>query len=178
MKILFIGPQGSGKSTQGKLLGEYLKIPVIATGDILRQIASQDCEEGRKIQHVLSKGKLVDDKTISKIVEKRLKQKDCKNGFIIDGYLRTLEQIKLFDPLFDKVIFLDLDDEEVIKRLLARAREDDTRELIAERLKAYHKHSDPILDYYKQRGILISINGSGSIEDIQQKIRDAVNGQE
>ncbi|TSC87357.1 MAG: adenylate kinase [Microgenomates group bacterium Gr01-1014_7] len=169
MKILLIGPQGSGKSTQGKLLARFLGLPYISTGDIFRQM-------GGKIKEVLDQGRLVDDEVASKIVEEKLIEPEYGKGFIFDGYPRTLEQIKLFDPEFDKVFFLDLADEEAIKRLLARGRTDDTRELITQRLKAYHEQTDPILGYYRQRGKLYHIDGVGSIEEIQQKIRDAVNG--
>jgi adenylate kinase len=169
MRILFIGAQGSGKSTQAKLLAQFLGLPYISTGDIFRQMQGE-------IKQILDQGKLVDDQTTSKIVEEKLKNPEYSNGFIFDGYPRTLEQIRLFDPGFDKVIYLDLPDEKASERLLARGREDDTKELIAERLKHYHGQTDPILDFYEQKGILVSISGEGSIEEIAQKIRDGVNG--
>lgn len=167
MKILLIGPQGSGKSTQGKLLAQFLGLPYISTGDIFRQMRGE-------IKRILDQGKLVDDETTSKIVKEKLQEEKYQKGFIMDGYPRTLEQIRLHDPGFDKVIFLDLPDEEAIQRLLARGREDDTAQSIAERLKNYHTQTDPILDYYKQKAILTEIDGEGSIEDIQQKIKDSI----
>lgn len=169
MKILFVGPQGCGKSTQGKLLAQFLGLPYISTGDIFREM-------GGEIKQILGQGKLVDDQTTVKIVEAKLDGEEYRNGFILDGYPRDLEQIKLFDPGFDKVIYLDLSDKEATKRLLVRAREDDTAELIAERLSNYHRQTDPILDYYRQKEILKQIDGLGSIEEIQQRIRGAVNG--
>lgn len=169
MKILLIGPQGSGKSTQAKLLAEDLRLPYLSTGDIFREM-------GEEIKQILDQGKLVDDQTTSKIVEEKLKESKYQNGFIFDGYPRTLEQIRLFDPGLDKVIYLDLPDQEATKRLLARGREDDTKELIAERLRNYHLQTDPILDYYKKKGILSSVDGMGSIKEIQSRIRTIVNG--
>lgn len=168
MKILFVGPQGSGKSTQGKLLARFLRIPYISTGDMFRGL-------GGEIKQIVDKGKLVDDQLTSKIVEEKLKREEYRNGFIFDGYPRTMEQIKLFDPGFDKVIHLDLSDAEAKKRLLARGREDDTEDAITERLRNYHLQTDPILDYYRQKKIVKQIDGLGSIEEIQQRIKGAIN---
>lgn len=175
MKVVIIGPPGSGKSTQGKLLADFLNIPYISTGDIFRKIASENSDRGQKIRQILNEGKLVDDKTTSEIVEERLKEADLMAGFIFDGYPRTFEQIKYFDPGFDKVFYLKLSDEEATKRLLERGRTDDKLELIAERLKIYHQLTAPILDYYRQKNLLESIDGSSSIDQIQQKIRQALN---
>lgn len=177
MKILLIGPQGSGKSTQGKLLADYLHIPYISTGDIFRDIARQDTEEGEKIRQILEAGRLVDDQTTSGMVEKKTRQLEYQDGYIFDGYPRNLEQIKLFDPSFNKVFYLKLSDEEATSRLIERAREDDTSQLIAGRLRIYHQETDPLLDYYLQKGLLISIDGQGTIDEIQQKIREELNGQ-
>lgn len=175
-KILFIGPQGSGKSTQAKLLAKSLKVPYISTGDIFREMASQNSKLGKKLRQILDGGKLVLDETTAQIVSDRIKQSDCQNGFILDGYPRSLEQIKLFDPSFDKVFYLKLSDEEAIERLLMRGRGDDTSDSIAERLRIYHKQTDPMLTYYLKEGLLVSIDGQGTIEQIQQRIREELNG--
>lgn len=172
MKILFIGPQGSGKSTQGKLLAQFLEVPYISTGDIFRQLSQTD----ELIKGFLEKGKLVEDWTTTQVVKERVEESDCKNGFILDGYPRNLGQVKTFDPGFDKVIYLKLSDDVVLKRLRERGREDDTEELIAERLRIYHQQTDPILDYYQTKGLLLEINGEGKIEEIQKEIRDQING--
>lgn len=174
MKILLIGPQGSGKSTQAKLLADFLKVPYISTGDIFREIA--DTRQGKRIRQVLESGRLVDDATTSEIVKMRVKQPDCQSGYILDGYPRNLEQVRLFDPGFDKVIYLKLSDQEATKRLLARGREDDTEESIAQRLRLYHKLTDPLSDYYQRQGLLLEIDGQGTIEEIQKKLRDQLNG--
>ena len=174
MKILLIGPQGSGKSTQAKMLGEFLNIPVISTGDIFRNLIQENSDIGRMLNGILTEGRLVDDQTTCKIVKERLSQPDYRQGFIADGYPRTVEQVQIFDPKFDKVFHLDVPEEEVIKRLLARAREDDTEELIKTRLDLYNRQTEPLLDYYQNMGILTEIDGIGSVEDIQQRIRDSL----
>lgn len=171
MKILLVGPQGSGKSTQAALLAEYLQLPKISTGDIFRELAVEQSDEGKRIKEILNSGALIDDRETAEIVQKRLFRNDCRNGFILDGYPRNIEQKELFDPQVEKVVFLDVPDEEVVRRLMARKREDDTLEAIQKRLNLYHEHTKPLLNYYKEQGMLIEVNGQGSIEEIQDKIR-------
>lgn len=168
MKILLIGPQGSGKSTQAKLLADYLKIPFISTGEIFRRMAL--------VKKILSEGKLVDDQTTCKIVKDRLKQPDCKRGFVLDGYPRTLEQGKIFDPGFDKVFYLDVPEEVVIERLTKRGRSDDTPESIKMRLDLYYKQTEPLLEFYRNLGILSEIDGLGTTLQVQQRIREELDG--
>lgn len=177
VKILFVGPQGAGKSTQAKLLSEFLNIPSISTGDIFRELSTADNELGKKIKEIMTSGNLVDDQTTSEIVKERLQKPDCQNGFIFDGYPRTIKQIEYFDPGFNRVLYLKFDDEQARKRLLERARADDTPQLIDQRLKLYHELTNPILEYYKNKGILVTIDADSSIDVIQEKIREAVNGQ-
>lgn len=174
MKILLIGPQGSGKSTQANLLADFLGVPKISTGDIFRELAQEDSEQGRQMKQVMNGGKLIDDNTTAKIVEQRLQKDDIKNGFILDGYPRNLAQKELFDPGFNQVIYLKAPDEELIKRLSARGREDDTAEAIKKRLELYYQQTEPLLDYYRNQGILTEVDGIGSIEEIQQRIKESL----
>ena len=166
MKILFIGPQGSGKSTQASLLAEYLNLPKISTGDIFRKLS--------KVKEILAAGKLVDDETTAEIVKKRLQESDCQNGFILDGYPRNITQKELFDPQFEKVIYLKVPDEELMKRLLARGREDDTPESIRTRLNLYYVQTQPLLNYYKNQAILKEVDGIGAVEKIQDEIKKSI----
>lgn len=170
-KILFIGPQGSGKSTQAKLLAEYWKVPIISTGEIFRKLSEENFGFGQMIRTILHEGRLVDDQTTCKVVKERLSQSDCQQGFVIDGYPRNLEQLKIFDPNFDKAFYLEVSEEEVIRRLMARGREDDTEELIRRRLDLYYKQTQPLLDYYKSKGILVEVDGMGDIQRIQDEIK-------
>lgn len=171
MKILLIGPQGSGKSTQAKLLAEYLVVPTVSTGDIFRKLIQENTDIGRKLKDILNEGRLVDDQTTCEIVQERLSRSDCRQGFVLDGYPRTVEQMKIFDPGFDKVFYLNVPEEEVIKRLMVRMRADDSAELIKTRLGLYYKQTSPLLDYYRSQEELIEIDGIGSVEEVQNEIR-------
>lgn len=173
-KILLIGPQGSGKSTQADLLSQFLNIPKISTGDIFRKIKEEDSEEGIRIRQILSSGQLVDDQTTAGLVRKRISNADCNNGFIMDGYPRTVEQLNIFDPDFNKAIYLNVQREEVVKRLLARGRADDTEELINKRLDLYYLQTQPLLDYYQEQGKLIEVLGIGDIQKIQDEIKKSI----
>lgn len=171
MKILLIGPQGSGKSTQGKMLASLLNIPFISTGDIFRDISKEDSEEGRRINQILNSGNLVDDATVIDLVDKRVKQQDCINGFILDGTPRTDEQAEKLQIDFDKVIYLKIPKEKVIERLLKRSRLDDTEDLIEQRLELYFDQTQPLLDYYKKKGSLVEIDANLDIQTIQDEIK-------
>ena len=176
MKILIIGPQGSGKTTQSKLLSEYLGVPYIETGEHLRKLSKENTFLGKKVKDILDRGEMVPDDIVAEIVEKRLKEKDVIRGFVMNGYPRTLDQIKLFKQSFDKVLYIEIDDREALNRLLKRGREDDTPDLIKKRLADYHRLTKPILDYYQRRGILERLDGENSIVRVQKDIRSRLDG--
>lgn len=176
MKILLVGIQGSGKSTQGKLLAEKLKVPYISTGDIFRKMATKDTQEGRTIRKILASGNLIDDRATSSIVRRRLQEDDTQAGFVVDGYPRNLNQVKIFDPGFDLVVYLSLTDTEAVERLMRRGREDDTKELIEQRIKLYMEQTEPMLEHYESIGLLKKIDARFDIKDIENKIWEAMNG--
>lgn len=172
MKIIIMGPQGSGKSTQASLLAQELNLPHIQTGELYRQIAAQDTPFGREISQFLSQGQLVPDEEHNQILSRELSKPEYDNGFVLDGSPRTLAQAQSlpFEP--DKIFYLVVSDEENIKRLEKRKRVDDTPELITERLRLYHQETEPVLDFYRQKGVLTEINGEREIEVILKDITE------
>lgn len=169
MQILLIGPNGSGKTTQAKLLSNYLQIPLIETGQILRDIVAEDSSLGREVKKIINSGVLVSDELISKIVKEKLEK--LQNGFIATGFPRNLRQVEDLNINFDRVFYLQIPDEKVIERLTKRGREDDSREAIEKRLMIYHQQTEPLLDYYSRLGILENINADRNIEEIQEDLR-------
>lgn len=178
MKILFIGPQGSGKTTQAKLLAEHLEVPFISFGALLRERAKQNNREGKRLKEDMEKGRLVDDSIAADVMRERVSSEDCKKGFVSDGYARSLHQLSLFDPQFDLVLSLEVSQRQVLSRLLDRAkiegRFDDTPEAIRIRLENFYKFTKPVLEKYKNEEVLQIISGSGDIDQIQAEIRRVV----
>lgn len=182
MKILITGPQGSGKTTQAKVLAQKLGACFIGAGDLLRKFAEGDSKDAKMIKIAVGNGQLVDDLIIARLVKEKVAQEECIQGIVTDGYPRTWSQYKLYDPGFDQVFYLDVPDEEVEKRLLDRGRGDDTLKLIKERLGWYHKRTKPLLEYYSNLGKLTIINASQplgmsdaqSIEKIAVEIEEKV----
>lgn len=184
-RLLIVGPQGSGKGTQGVRLGEALSIPVISTGDVFRANVSAGTPLGQQVKAIIEAGDLVPDSLTSEIVRDRLTQDDASNGFLLDGYPRNLGQVGDLDTFLegrgqalDAVIELSVPRDESIARLSQRAieqgRTDDTEEVIANRLAIYERETAPILDVYRERGIVDAIDGVGSLDEIADRIAAAL----
>lgn len=181
MRIVMIGAPGSGKGTQGDKIVARHGIPKISTGDLLRAAVAAGTPLGKKAKAAMDAGQLVADEIVIGMVKERLAQPDTVNGFILDGFPRSLSQAEALDKLLaglkkplDKVIHLDVDNEEIIKRMLARGRADDNEATIRNRLAVYSAQTRPLLDYYKERGKLVTIAGVGSIDDIFGRIDKAL----
>ncbi|MEK7592524.1 MAG: nucleoside monophosphate kinase [Patescibacteria group bacterium] len=186
MHIVLFGPEGSGKGTQAKLLSDALKLPILTSGDLVRDAAEKDKGIiGEVCKQALSEGKYVADSEMFVLWKWRLKEEDAKGGWIMDGFPRNVEQARFLDDKIDKygykverVIYLNLPEEESMKRLLARARPlhkgstelHDSPQRIKSRLEIYKSGEKDVIEYYRKLGVLIDIDANKSVEDVHTDI--------
>jgi len=170
MNIVLIGPQGSGKSTQGKKISEDFNIPYISTGDMFREIQVGEDEFSISIREKLSKGELIDDETTNKIVRKHLEKSKFYHGFVIDGYPRSINQSMSAPFVLDLILHIAVPNEESVDRLLKRGRADDVEDNIRKRLGLYYAETEPILEYWREVDKVIDINGIGSVTEVHEHI--------
>lgn len=180
-----MGPPGAGKGTQATNIAKSLNIPHISTGDIFRENMKKETPLGLEAKAFYDKGLYVPDEVTNRIVEDRLNWEDARNGFLLDGYPRTVEQVKFLDQILakksqkiEKVLELTIDIPVVVERLLKRAqeqgRQDDTKEVITKRLEVYAVSTAPLLSEFSNRGILIKVDGMGSVSEVEEKIKLAL----
>lgn len=180
MKIILIGIQGAGKSTQGNLLSENFKIPYLSTGHIFREMSKEKTSLGRYIKEIMNAGFLIPDEKTVEIVSEYLKKPEYANGYILDGFPRTVEQVEKFKNGVDKVIYLKVSDKEALWRLSYRngenneTRQDETLTAIRKRIELFHKLTEPVLDYYREKGILVEIDGEKPVENIHKEILEKI----
>jgi adenylate kinase len=178
-----LGPPGSGKGTQAEIIAEKAGVPAISTGDMLRQAVAEGSELGLRVKSILDSGALVDDDTMADVIAQRLSAADAENGFLLDGYPRTNGQAETLDGILDKrqerlgvVLLIEVPEDELVRRSLARQRADDTEEVIRNRQRVYREQTAPLIDRFTNQGILVAIDGNQTIEqvqsDIQQRLRN------
>jgi adenylate kinase len=184
-RFLIVGPQGSGKGTQGVLVAEAFGVPAISTGDVFRENISGATELGAKVQAIVEAGDLVPDELTCELVRDRLSQSDAERGFLLDGFPRNRAQVADLEAFLsargealDAVIELSVPRDESIARLRQRAidqgRTDDTEEVIANRLAIYERETAPILEEYRGKGLVVQIDGVGSLDEVTERIFDAL----
>ncbi|MBN8532082.1 MAG: adenylate kinase [Alphaproteobacteria bacterium] len=209
MNIILLGPPGAGKGTQAKMLQDMFNLAKLSTGDMLRAEVSEGTPLGKKVQDIMTRGELVPDDIIIAMIRERIKEDDCKNGFILDGFPRTVAQAEALDKMLaaekaslDYVVELKVDDAALVKRITGRfscgkcgagyhetfsppkqagicdacgssefvRRKDDSEETVVNRLKAYHAQTAPLLPYYTQKGILLSVDGMLDISMVSKQL--------
>lgn len=184
MRIIIYGPQGSGKTTQAKLLAENLGLIAISAGEVSRQIASEDTEEGRLVKSLIDKGNLTPDDVLFKRLKIIFDSSQASDGFILDGFPRNKEQftqindyLLAMNEKIDKVFLIKLDEKTGVERIMNRAkiegRSDDNEEAIKMRLKIFHEQSEPIINLFRQQGIVTEIDGNGTIEEVYDRIKNS-----
>jgi adenylate kinase len=185
LNILLLGPQGSGKGTQAKLISAHYGIPHVATGDMLREAIAEGTELGRRVEPILERGDLVPDDLMISLIRERLSRGDTADGFVLDGFPRTMNQAEALDAMLREigreltVVFeLMLSDDECVARLLRRAqlegRTDDTPETVRRRLEIYHKETEPLVEHYRATGNLVVIHAERSIPEVFSEIQAAL----
>ena len=182
MRIIFMGPPGAGKGTQAKFVADAASaIPAISTGDIFRANVSEGTELGVKAKQYMDAGEYVPDEVTNLMVRNRIDESDAEPGFLLDGYPRTLQQVEELDGMIkytghelDAVVVLTVDREELVQRLLARAetdgRADDTEDVIRRRQEVYAEQTEPLIDVYRDRGLLIEVDGMGEVDEVTERI--------
>lgn len=180
-----MGPPGAGKGTQAKFIADHFGIPAISTGDIFRANVSQGTPLGVEAKRYMDAGEYVPDEVTNRMVRNRIDEPDASHGFLLDGYPRTLAQVEELDGMIkftghqlDAVVVLTVDQEEIVQRLLQRAqtegRADDTEDVIRRRQEVYVEQTQPLIEVYKERGLVHEIDGLGEVDDVTKRIFDAL----
>jgi adenylate kinase len=183
-RLLIVGPPGSGKGTQATFIADAFDIPAISTGDIFRHHITHETELGVRVKAIVDAGDYVPDDLTNELVAARLSEPDAAKGFLLDGYPRTLDQVRFLDELLasdgklEAVVRLTADPDELVRRLTHRAHEqgraDDTEDAIRHRQNVYAQQTAPIIEVYRERGLLVEVDGIGSVDEVAARIREAL----
>jgi adenylate kinase len=187
MRLIILGPPGAGKGTQASRVADTFGIPAVSTGDIFRANIKNETPLGLQVKEVLATGGYVTDEITNAIVRDRLFQADAERGFLLDGYPRTAAQVEALDAILaehdhalDAVLELTVDEDAVVQRLLKRAqvegRDDDTEDVIRERQAIYRRETAPLTDVYSERGLLVQVDGMGTVDEVFERVRGALDG--
>jgi adenylate kinase len=185
MRLILMGPPGAGKGTQAKVIAERLAVPAISTGDIFRKNVSEKTELGVAAKRYMDAGDYVPDEITNAMVRARLAEPDAEDGFLLDGYPRTVAQVAELDSMLadagheiDAVVVLTVDQDEVVQRLLRRAHEegrvDDTEEVMRHRQDVYSEQTAPLIKVYDDRGLLVAVDGMGPVEEVTSRVFEAL----
>ena len=175
MRLLFIGPPGSGKGTQAGKVAARLGIPHVSTGEMFRDHVSRGTDLGRQVDAIMAAGDYVPDEVTVEMLSQRIAEDDATNGFILDGFPRTAAQVASLDRLLgerglDRVVVLDVGEAALTDRLMSRGRADDTEETIHNRFQVYLDQTEPLIDIYEERGLAVAVDGTGDVEEITERI--------
>jgi len=185
LNLLVLGPQGAGKGTQAKHIASEYGIPHVSTGDMFRAAQAAGTAFGRQVGEIMASGSLVPDELTIAMIQERLSESDAQAGFVLDGFPRNLAQAEALDAMLaaigrglDAILFFDVSDEVGMERALSRSqlegRADDTRELIAKRLRIYHSETEPIVEYYRATGKLVPLHADRSIDEVWSEISQSL----
>jgi adenylate kinase len=174
MKLLFVGPPGAGKGTQAQRVAEALDIAHVSTGDMFRAL-DPGTDLGKRVKAIMESGGYVSDDIVIEMLQGRISRPDARNGYILDGFPRTTAQADALDRFLgedglDRVVLFEVDEDQVVQRMLDRGRADDTEETIRTRLEVYGEQTEPLIELYGSRGIVTHIDASGSIEEITDRV--------
>jgi adenylate kinase len=180
MRLLFLGPPGAGKGTQAERVAERMGIAHVSTGDMFRALDT-GTELGRRVKGIMESGGYVSDDIVIEMLADRIGEDDAEKGFILDGFPRTLPQVRALDELLgadglDAVVLFEIDEDEVVDRMLARGRADDTEDTIRTRLAVYREQTEPLIDLYDARNAVRRVDAEGEIDEVTPRVVEALQG--
>ncbi|MPZ94607.1 MAG: adenylate kinase [Propionibacteriales bacterium] len=189
MRLLLMGPPGAGKGTQAKVLAARLGVPAISTGDIFRANVAEETDLGVIAKRYMDAGEYVPDEVTNDMVRERLAKDDAHDGFLLDGYPRTVDQVKTLDEMLaeqqhplERVLVLEVDRDELVGRLLKRAevegRTDDTEEVVRRRQEVYAEETAPLIEIYHQRDLVVSVEGTGEVDEVTERVLTALSSRD